>query len=131
MSLEERIRQLEEKIKELRPDLGFPSTATLEQRVRWLEIVVRELVDGNRPELLDEERIKSLPGHTVYVKPDRVTLHSLTADPSTVNAGDVWFRSDLGKAKLAVDAVAANAIEFPAPGLSEEEVITWTIVMGG
>jgi len=110
MKLEERVKQLEEKVKKLKPNVNFPSTATLEQRVRWLEILTRELAGEKRPELLDEEKwIENLLTHTTYIKSDRITVHSLTADPASVSVGDIWFRSDLGKLKLALDTVVANA----------------------
>ncbi len=113
MELITRVEQLEGVLKVLRPDLHFPSTATLEQRLRWLEIVMEEIRAKNNhgvyAETLTEEKLRKLLHHTVYIKQDRITLMSLTADPASCAAGDQWFRSDLGKAKLAVDAVVANA----------------------
>ncbi len=113
MELIERIQQLERELKALRPDLHFPSTATVEHRLRWLEIVLEETRardnHGIYAETPSEEKLRQLLAHTVYIKQDRITLHSLTADPGSVVAGDMWFRSDLGKDKLAVDAVVANA----------------------
>lgn len=113
MELIERVEQLERDLKGLRPELHFPSTATLEQRLRWLEIVLEEMRardnHGVYAETLNEEKLKQLLAHTVYIKQDRITLHSLTADPASCGAGDKWFRSDLGKEKLAIDAVVANA----------------------
>ncbi len=112
MELIERVEQLERELKALRPELHFPSTATLEQRLRWLEIVLEEMRakdnHGVYAETLTEEKLRQLLHHTVYIKQDRITLMSLTADPASCAAGDEWFRSDLGKAKLAVDAVVAN-----------------------
>jgi len=104
MNLEERVRQLEEKVRRLRPGLSFPSTATLDQRVRWLEMVMRELVDGNKPELL-----RRAFGHTVYIKSDRITLHSLTTDPISCSEGDLWYRSDLDRVKLAINSTPGDA----------------------
>ncbi len=113
MELIERVEQLESELKALRPDLHFPSTATLEHRLRWLEIVLEETrarnCHGVYAETPSEEKLRQLLAHTVYIKQDRITLHSLTADPGSVVAGDVWFRSDLGKSKQAIDAVVANA----------------------
>ncbi len=113
MELLERLNQIEQLAKVLRPELHFPSTATLEQRLRWLEIVFEEMKGrdnhGVYAETLDEEKLREVFGHTVYVKPDRITLHSLTADPASVVAGDLWFRSDFGKTKQAIDTVVANA----------------------
>jgi len=110
MELIDRVEQLERQAKALRPDLHFPSTAALEQRLRWLEIVFEEMkVTGVRAEIPGEQLLEPPVHHTVYIKQDRITLHSLTADPASCVAGDEWFRSDLGKAKLAVDSVVANA----------------------
>ncbi len=113
MELIERVEQLESELKALRPELHFPSTATVEHRLRWLEIVLEEIrARGNHgvyAETPSEEKLRQLLAHTVYIKPDRITLHSLTADPGSVVAGDEWYRNDLGKVKLAVDAVVANA----------------------
>ncbi len=120
MELIERVEQLERELKALRPDLHFPTTATLEHRLRWLEIVLEEIRardnHGVYAETLDEEKLRKLLSHTVYIKEDRITLKSLTADPASCVAGDMWFRSDLGKSKLAVDTVVANAKLFPAAG---------------
>lgn len=113
MELIERAEQLERELKQLRPGLQFPSAATLEHRLRWLEIVLEEMRgDGHGvyAETPDEQKLmEKLLGHTVYIKGDRITLHSLTADPASCLAGDQWFRSDQGKAKLAIDTVVANA----------------------
>ncbi len=113
MELIERIEQLERQARALRPELHFPSTAALEQRLRWLEIVFEEMRSTDSHSVYAEtpsgEKLRQILAHTVYIKQDRITLHSLTADPASCVAGDEWFRSDLGKAKLAVDSVVANA----------------------
>ena len=95
MNLEERIRQLEEKIKELRPDLSFPSTATLEQRVRWMEIVVRELVDGFRSDLGKPK-----------VAPDTVVANAKVLSTDDISGllttqGDLLIRGAEGLERLA------------------------------
>ncbi len=117
MELLERAEQLERELKALRPELHFPSTATLEHRLRWLEIVMEEMRAKNNhgvyAETLDEEKLRKILAHTVYIKQDRITLMSLTADPASCVAGDMWFRSDLKNAKLAIDAVVANAKPVP------------------
>lgn len=46
---------------------------------------------------------------TTLIKADRLTLSALTTDPTSCAAGDMWFRSDLGKSKWAIDTVVANA----------------------
>ncbi len=113
MELIERIQQLEREVKALRPELHFPSTAALEQRLRWLEIVFEEMRARDNHDVYaetpSEEKLRQILAHTVYIKRDRITLHGVTADPASCIAGDEWFRSDLGKAKLAVDSVVANA----------------------
>lgn len=128
MELVERIVQLEQELKALRPDLHFPSTATLEQRLRWLEIVMEEMRakdnHGVYAETPSEEKLQQILAHTVYIKPDRITLHSLTADPASCVGGDMWFRSDLKKGKLAEDAVVASAKLFPT------EAGGWALLFG-
>ncbi len=113
MELLARVEQLELELKRLRPALHFPSTATLEQRLRWLEIVYEEMRArdnyGVYAETPGEEKLRQILAHTVYIKSDRITLMGMTADPASCAAGDQWFRSDSGKAKLAIDAVVANA----------------------
>ncbi len=113
----ERVARLEQGFEQLRPGLHFPSTATLEHRLRWLEIVMEEIRardnHGVYAETPSEEKLKQLLAHTVYIKEDRITLKSLTADPASCVAGDIWFRSDLGKGKLAIDSVVANAVLTP------------------
>jgi len=113
MELIERVEQLERQAKALRPELHFPSTAAIEQRLRWLEIVFEEMRvrdnHGVYAETPSDEKLRKLLSHTVYIKQDRISLHSLTADPAFCVAGDMWFRSDLGKGKLAADGVVGNA----------------------
>jgi len=58
-------------------------------------------------------KAKLLEHNTVYILPDRIRLAPLTADPDTVNAGDLYYRSDLDRIKLAIDTVPANSKEIP------------------
>ncbi len=113
MELAERVEQLEQQVKTFRPELHFPVTATLEHRLRWLEIVFEEMKardnHGAPAETSLGEKLEKILGNTIYIRPDRITLHSLTADPASVVAGDLWFRSDFGKTKQAIDSVVANA----------------------
>ena len=75
-------------------------------RLSDTELIERvELLEG----LMKQLRPEQLLAHTVYIKQDRITLHNLSADPGSCVAGDLWFRSDLGNAKLAVDTVVADA----------------------
>jgi len=56
------------------------------------------------------------PRGTVSILPDRVRLAPLVTDPATVEAGDVWFRSDIYRLKFAPTAVVAEAKELaPVP----------------
>ena len=59
---------------------------------------------------------------TVIIKPDRITFPSLTADPSTVQAGDIWYRSDLNRFKFAIDTVVANAKTIPTVPIQSGDI---------
>lgn len=59
---------------------------------------------------------------TVKITADRITLPGLTADPATVVAGDLWFRSDQGTIKLAVDTVVANAKSFAVAPITTDQI---------
>jgi len=72
--------------------------------VERIELFVRR--DGEWS-LVDERGEAELPEppkvETTVITPEKITLESLTADPAVQVAGDIWFRSDLGAIKLAVD----------------------------
>jgi len=121
MELEERVRALEVELGRLRPELRFPTAASLEHRLRWLGLVLEELKDGNkgRVRALDADGLRKLLKGTVHVKTDRITLQPMTADPVAVVEGDIWFRVDLGKLKFAISTVVAEA----KATVSKEEVV--------
>ncbi|RLI46534.1 hypothetical protein DRO69_02820 [Candidatus Bathyarchaeota archaeon] len=58
----------------------------------------------------------------VSIKPDRITLATLTADPDSVVAGDVYFRSDLNRIKFAIDTVVANAKTVPVVPIGTDDI---------
>jgi len=59
---------------------------------------------------------------TIVIKTDRVTFTSLTADPATVAAGDIYYRSDLQRFKFAIDTVVANAKTLPVAPLATADI---------
>lgn len=74
--------------------------------------------------VIEELRVKKLHvgEHTIYIKSDRITFMSLTADPSSVTAGDLWYRSDLQKFKFAVDTNVANAKTIPTVPIGTDDI---------
>jgi len=59
---------------------------------------------------LDEINVKRLKvgSKTVYIKSDRITLAPLTADPTSLTQGDLWFNSNEGKVKFTPDGSAVK-----------------------
>ena len=46
--------------------------------------------------------------HTIRITPDYIDLAGLTADPTELNAGRLWFRSDTGKVRYSPDGTAVK-----------------------
>jgi hypothetical protein len=73
----ERVNQLEQIVRALKPSLHVPSTATLEQRVRWLEMVMAELAKDNGLKALEE-----LLGHSIIITGNEITFPDSTTQAS-------------------------------------------------
>jgi hypothetical protein len=59
---------------------------------------------------------------TVVILSDRIRLAALTADPTSVNAGEIYYRSDLGRVRFAVDTVVANVKTLPIAPLTTADI---------
>jgi hypothetical protein len=58
----------------------------------------------------------------MIIKADRLTFVSLTADPASVTAGDIYYRSDLQRFKFAIDTVVANAKTIPVAPITSTDI---------
>jgi len=59
---------------------------------------------------------------TVVILSDRIRLASLTADPTSVNAGDIYYRSDLARVRFAIDTVVGNVKTLPIAPLTTSDI---------
>ena len=59
---------------------------------------------------------------TVVILADRIRLAALTADPTSVNAGEIYYRSDLGRVRFAVDTVVGNVKTLPIAPLTTADI---------
>jgi hypothetical protein len=59
---------------------------------------------------------------TVVIFSDRIRLASLTADPTSVNAGDIYYRSDLARVRLAVDTEVGNVKTLPIAPITSDDI---------
>jgi hypothetical protein len=127
-----RVQQLEQAFQAVKPDLHFPSSATLEQRVRWLEIVLGELMGDGAKALRELGHTVTITGTGINVGGYKVTNMGVpTAAGDALRKGTRLTMAEVPDGALGQVLTAQGPGVDPvyAPAVYEGAVVAWNMIL--